>query len=510
MIVSAVAAIILSVNTYASTPNDSIVYSAAIFTNASTGRLAPYMIGSWNSDRSTMKNAATLDLSAYKSMSTDTRLDWGAGAEVLTGYQHSAVYETFESSSARWGTTIMRPAPVSLRQAYVEAHYRSIYILGGMKYAESKIVDNRLSSGDLILSNNARPIPGVTVGFTDFRDIPFTNGWLQVDGRIMYGRFTDNKFRRKQYNYFNDLIATDLFYTYKYCYFRTDPLRRLSVIFGMQSAGQFGGTTIQYRHGHVFKTEHRGFRFVDVAKMFFPTRDNGNGFYEGNSVGSWSLRANYRFASENTLSAYWENLFEDGSGIACRNGLDGLYGLQFTMHRKGWFDSAVIEYLDFRNQSGPLHFAPGDHPGSTITTEATGGDNYYNNDTYGAYANYGMAIGSPMVMSPVYNANGFPEFIYNRMRGTHIAVAGSPSSDISYRLMGSWQKGYAMGRVPLPHAKSDVSAMAEIGWHADRLIKGLDVNCRVAFDKGELRGDNFGAALTIRYTGNFEFRNPLL
>ncbi len=379
-----------------------------------------------------------------------------------------------------------------------------------MKYMPSKIVDDRLSSGDLVLSNNARPIPGLTVGFTDFRDIPLTNGWLQIDGRMMYGKFTDDSFRRKQYNYYNDLIATDLFYTYKYCYFRTKPSQPLSVIFGMQCAGQFGGTTTMYRHGHVFKSERRGFRFVDVLKMFFPTQNNGNGFYEGNSVGSWSLRARYKFKSGNELAAYWENFFEDGSGIACRNGLDGLYGLQFTFARRGWFNSAVIEYLDFRNQSGPLHFAPNDHPGGSITTEATGGDNYYNNDTYGSYVNYGMAIGSPMVLAPIYNTDGYPQFVYNRMRGVHIAASGTPSDVIGYRLMAGWQKGYSMGRIPLPHAKSDVSAMAEIDWYADRLLKGLTIKCRVAFDKGELRGNNFGAALTVRYTGNFNFRNPLL
>lgn len=480
---------------------DSLKYSVGLSANASTGALAPYMIGSWNEGRQVMKNSVLLDASLSKAMDRDKRFSWGAGVEIIGGYNHSVNYEQFDSESDQWTLSKMRPAAAILHTLYAEAHYRSLYAMIGMKGFESKIVDNRLSSGDLIRSNNARPIPGVTIGFVDFQDIPFTNGWLQIDGQIMYGRFTDDSFRRKQFDHYNNLIATDIYYTYKYCYFRTKPSERFSATFGMQTAGQFGGSTVYYRQGQIYKTEDRGFRVKDIFKMFFPTLGNGNGYYEGNSLGTWSLRARYCLHNDNQIALYWEKPFEDGSGIACRNGTDGLYGIQFSLARKSWFESAVIEYLDLRNHSGPLHWAPGDHPNPDLTSEATGGDNYFNNDTYGSYVNYGMAIGSPMVMAPVYNLNGYPEFIYNRMRGVHAGICGSPCQTISYKLMAGWQKGYAAGRTPLPKAKSDVSALAEVEWDARCLLKGLSVNCRAAFDCGELRGDNFGMALALRYTG---------
>lgn len=500
-------AVLLSAATsYAGERDDSVTYSAAVFANASTGRYAPYMIGSWNGDRTTMKNGLSADFSIEKAMLTGGRFSWGAGAEIMAGYNHSADYARYDEADNSWTTSVMRPAAFTIRSLYAEAHYRCLYALAGMKTFHSKIVDDRLSSGDLVRSNNARPVPGLTIGFVDFQDIPFTNGWLQIDGQIMYGKFFDNDYRRKQFNYYAPLIATDIYYTYKYCYFRTKPTERFSATFGMQTAGQFGGQTEWFSRGRNYRTEVRGFRLKDVIKMFFPIRGNGNAFYEGNSVGAWSLRARYRLFDNSEIAAYWENFFEDGSGIACRNGADGLYGVQYTMSQKGWFTSAVVEYLDFRNQSGPLHYAPGDHESPSITTEATGGDNYYNNDTYGSYVNYGMAIGSPMVMAPIYNSDGYPEFIFNRMRGVHLAALGSPTDEIDYKIMFGWQKGYAMGRTPLPHAKTDVSAMIEVDWKANRLLEGLSFNCRVAIDRGELRGDNFGAALAVRYTGSFNFK----
>lgn len=481
---------------------DSLTYSATLQANASTGEFAPYMIGSWNADRTTMKNALTADFAIEKPMSSGGRFDWGFGAELLTGCQHPVTYDRYDADDIDWTGSVMRPSPVSLRTLYAEAHYRSLFMLVGMKGFESKIVDSRLSSGDLIRSNNARPIPGVTVGLVDFQDIPFTNGWLQIDGRIMYGKFTDNSFRRKQFNYYNDLIATDIYYTYKYCYFRTRPTERFSAIFGMQAAGQFGGSTEAYFRGQSVRTENRGFQLKDVAKMLFPTLDNGNDYYEGNSLGAWSLRARYRFGNDDELAVCWEKPFEDGSGIGCRNGMDALYGVQYTFARNSWLKSVVAEYLDFRNQSGPLHYAPGDHVDPSITSEATGGDNYYNNDTYGPYVNYGMSIGSPMPVAPVYNLNGYPQYIYNRMRGFHFAAIGDVTPEIGYKVAASWQKGYAMGRIPLPHAKTDFSALAEIGWNAGGLLEGLSVDLRIAFDTGELRGDNFGTALAVRYTGS--------
>ena len=64
---------------------DSLTYSATLQANASTGEFAPYMIGSWNADRTTMKNALTADFAIEKPMSSGGRFDWGFGAELLTG-----------------------------------------------------------------------------------------------------------------------------------------------------------------------------------------------------------------------------------------------------------------------------------------------------------------------------------------------------------------------------------------------------------------------------------------
>ncbi len=481
-------------------------YRAAVVGNVSTGAFAPYMLGSWNYGKITGKSGVWHDGFIGKKMDTGSRFGWGAGFEYLLGYGSAAYYDDYRTMvDGRPSVRASRQAPARVQQLYAEIKYRGVYLLGGMKERRSGIVDNGLSSGDLVRSNNARPIPGVAAGFIDFQNIPFTNGWVQIDGEIMYGRFCDTGFEEKRFNYYSGYLDGDLMYTYKRCYFRTRPDKPLSVTVGMQTAGEFGGWTHFYRAGKLVQETNRGFHVKDVFKMFLPVQGNGEDYYTGNTLGSWDFKARYAFRNGSRLSAYFQWPWEDGSGIGRQNGWDGLWGVQYDFAPGSPVASVVVEYLDFTNQSGPIHWAVDDDPGTDITQGITGGDNYYNNNYYGAYANYGMSIGSPFLMSPLYNTNGFLEFLHNRARGFHAGVSGCLNS-VSYRAMVSYQKAGGMGRIPAPRRLHDTSAMVEASWHPVASLPGLELKAAVAVDAGNLRGDNFGAMATVSYSGSFNFK----
>ncbi len=485
---------------------NAVDYRAEALGNGSTGDFAPYFIGSLNGGKTVRKGSALLDLGASVGFDRSKRFSWGAGIEVVTGYSTANDYDRWNESSGQWSKVSNRPSALWIQQLYGEVKYRGVTLMVGQKAPKSALLDERLSSGDLTRSSNARGIPGVSLGFVDFQDIPFTGGWVQIDGVVEYGRYTDDNFRRQQYNYYNWMLATDIYSTYKRCYFRTKPSMPFSVTLGMQTAGQFGGCTAYYRRGKNYKNDNRGFRFIDVWKMFLPTRGNGNGFYEGNSLGSWDFMARYRLTSGSELSIGFQWPWEDGSGIGRRNGWDGLWGIYYKTPARAAVTGAAFEYLDFRNQSGPIHWAPADFPGTTITGEATGGDNYYNNDTYTAYTNYGMAIATPFLVAPIYNLNGYPAFEHNCARGVHVAVTGCIGAEIDYAVKYSWQQGWGIGRKPSPMSAIDNSMLVDVDWNAARLLPGLRVNAKLAFDAGRLRGDNFGALIGISYSGAISFK----
>lgn len=485
-------------------PSD-MEYRAAVVANASTGKFAPYMIGSWNYGKVTGASGIWHDGRLMKRLDTDSRFSWGAGFEYLLGYGTSSDYDRYTDSDA-WTTCARRQAPARIQQLYAEVKYRSVFLTAGMKERPSAgIVDDALSSGDITRSTNARPIPGITAGFVDFQNIPFTNGWLQINGEIMYGRFTDGNYRRETFNHWMGVLSYDNWYIYRNCHFRTNPDKPLSVTVGMQAAGEFAGLARTYRFGEVIIEDNRGFHFRDIFDIFLPQEGSGESYYKGNSLGSWDLKARYRFRNGNELTLYFEGPWEDGSGIGRKNGWDGLWGLQFNFSRKGIISKAVVEYFDFTNQSGPLHWAAVDNQGSDMNLDLTGGDNYYNNDFYGPYSNYGMSIGSPFVVSPLYNVNGSPGYIHNRARGFHAAAEGFFSDAWRYKAMVSYQKAGGSGRIPAPRLLHDTSAMLEVQWSPET-VSGLSVMTRMAVDAGNLRGNNFGASVVVSYTGSFNFK----
>ena len=164
-----------------------------------------------------------------------------------------------------------------------------------------------------------------------------------------------------------------------------------------------------------------------------------------------------------------------------------------------------MEYLDFRNQSGPIHYAPADQYNSSLNSEATGGDNYYNNNTYGSYTNYGVAIATPFLVAPIYNLDGNPYFKHNRARGIHLGARGYIAPEWQWRLKYSWQQAWGTGRVHTTHCLVSNSALAEVGYDAARWAPGLSMQAQLAFDAGSLRGNNFGVLATVSYSGNLTF-----
>lgn len=480
-----------------------VEYSVRVTGQSSSGSLAPYMLGSWNEGRYVEGNGIWQEGSIRKNLEMSQRFSWSCGIDYLAGIGSKTGYDRWNKESDSWGVHRMGRSPFRFIELYGQLKYRSVQISIGMKNYGSGIVDGSLSSGDLIRSNNSAAIPGISGGFLEFQNIPFTKGWLQIDGEIMYGKMMDNRFKKSEFNYYYGVQALNLLYHYKRCYFRTNPNKNFHVTVGMQAAAMFGGSTYTYREGKVVLVEHRGFKLKEIFQMFFPL-EGGEDYYKGNHVGSWDLKAVYRFRDDSRLNLYFEWLWDDGSGIGKMNGWDGLWGIQYNFRRNRFVSKATLEYLDFTNQSGPLHFDPEDKPDNPLSGLAQGADNYYNNDYYGAYSNYGMSIGSPFLVSPIYNRNGMLDFLHNRARGFHAAMEGSPLSNLTYRLMVGYENAGGYGRLPAFKKKHSTSAMMEARVHPLCKIPEFEMGLRIAFDKGTLRGDNFGAQLQLSYSGELK------
>ena len=481
-------------------------YKLGFLANAGNSELAPYYISS-NCGGTITQQYSALVYAAAKlwNSSLHKRFSWGAGLEVWGGYASSAGYQRY-AGNGQFEVQKQHPARVWIQEAYLAANYRSIFAVAGQARKASPIVDGSLSSGDLVWSNNARPPVGLRAGFIDFQNIPFTKGWLQIQGEFGYFRQLDDKWFENHYNYYNHFISTDTWLHYKSLHFRTNPTKPVVFTIGAQSACQFGGTANYYEDGKVTRTV----KMDADAKAFFRTFIAGSGgnsagdsFVEGNHLGTWDIALQYTVARGHSLRAYTQWLWEDGSGIGKMNGFDGLWGLEYSTIYLSGISHVVIEYIDFTNQSGPIHWTPNDREGTPITSHSSGADDYYNNYIYNGYQSRGMSIGSPFVKSPLYNQDGYMRYRDNVMRGVHVAVKGRLNYSWEYTLKGSYRKAWGTPIIPRAGSVDDFSMMLELRYRFgyNWLFCG-----QLAMDRGSLYGNNWGGLLGITYSGNFNFR----
>ncbi|MCH5219405.1 MAG: hypothetical protein J1F20_02455 [Muribaculaceae bacterium] len=473
--------------------------------SGSSGDWAPYLLGSNTRGQHAMKGYAGIDGFAYADYDLGRRFSWTAGVEVAAAWQASASYKKYLAEEAEWIERNWHPSYATVYQLWGGVKFRGVMLWAGMRDRVSSIVDDRLSSGDVVLSTNARAIPRVEAGFVDFQNIPFTNGWAQINGCISYGKYTSNGSLEGRYNYWNSHITLGQLFAYKNIYFRSRQDMPLAVTIGVQVGGEYGGTTYWYSEGKQIRLIKNNANLRSLWEMFFPTSRYSDGFMEGNHVGSWDFLGRYRFKNNIELGAYFQWLWEDGSGMAKRNRTDGLWGLSLTM--PGSYPAlkkVIVEYIDFRDQSGPIHWAPSDAPGTTIGTEATGGDNDYNSSGFNAWSNYGLGLGSSFPKAPLYNSDGNIQFKHNRTHGVQIGAEGFISSKVEWLFKFSYGVAWGTGRIPYAVGLKNTSGLVEVSWHADKLLQGLSVGATMAFDSGSLRGDNVGGMLNIKYATSFD------
>lgn len=479
---------------------EEIQYDATIEGGLSSGKFAPYYIASGRFGTLTQGDNALLNVGFTRPLDMEKKLDWTYGARVVTGASSSVGYDFYNAKDDTWSVRNERPAAAWLQELYAGVKWRSLYFTGGMKQQGSRWMDEELTSGDVITSNNSRPLPGFDCGLVDFRTFPGSKNWLEVKGSLQYGWFTENAYLKHHFNYYNSHITLNQAFCYRDIYLRTRASEPFSFMIGAQVSSLFGGTTYHYKKGVLSERVKNESDLWAYMKMFAPMQGGSELYYDGQHLGCWDLSARYRFKNGDELTAYTQWLWEDGSGMGKLNGWDGLWGIQYKFKSFGWIKGIAVEYLDFTNQSGPVHHAP-QYINNGNSSVASGADNYYNNYYYNAYANYGMSMGSPAFMSPIYNTDGFPSFRDNMFRGFHFAMNGNLLSNLSYNVKAGYRKGYGTPMYPLHRPVHLTSLMAGFKWDVNAL-PGLSATGQAGLDRGNMPANTFGVLLGVKYTGS--------
>lgn len=482
-------------------------YSAELQAVGGPGDFTPYYINSLRHGTLTSARGALLDLKAWRPVDLSRRFSYSFGIEAYASAVNSVDYARYNAETQSLGQHSVRPAPIVLQQLWGEVKYRGVFLYAGLRDFKPSLLNERLSSGDLMESGNSRNIPQVRAGFIDFQNIPFTNGWVQIQGEVAFAKSTDNDWQKSHFNYYQGHLQLGWWYNYKRCYFRTKPSQPFSITIGLQAAAQFNGSVYWYSNGKLSNTHRQSFRLKNLYEIMLLKGGDGD-YYWGNHLGAWDFQARYRLRNRSEIKAYFSWLWEDGSGIGKLNGMDGLWGLEWKAAKPGALTGAVLEVITFMNHGGPIHYAPHDYTNPTLNDNRTAGaDNYYNNHYANGYALYGMCIGSPMFISPIFNTDGATTtFLNNRFWGIHGAAEGQITPTLSYRAMASYRRFFGTPFIPAMEITHDVSVFFEAKWQLPQ-VPGLQLGAQLALDYGNSPyGKNFGALVCASYSGIFNFK----
>lgn len=380
-----------------------------------------------------------------------------------------------------------------IQQLYLEASYKCFSLNVGSRERYFSLLDKDLSSGDMVQSSNARPIPEINVSIPQFTVLPKSKGWLQLRGDFAVARSFDTDYL-KDFSIPRGNYIKNVLWHHKSLDLRihdTHGTFPLSAIIGVHHWAQWGGSSTNPRLGR----QPQG--LGDFVRIVFgreggknaPLADQVNVL--GNHYGMYDMQLSFE-KNDWKLTAYHQHYYEDKSGMLFINGQDGLWGLQIDLPKNiGWLNKVVIEKLETRDQSGPFHFIHIDY--SLHHGPGGGSDDYYNNQEYTTGASYfNRSIGSPLIPSPEYNQDGIVGYLNNRVSDWHIGLNGG-ISNISYRMLATTMNTWGTHKRPFLNKKRDFSALLDVSYHHPRL-EGWNFKVSLAGDKGSLFGDNFAVA----------------
>lgn len=475
-------AILFPTRTKAETePTDTVTYTVETVATISSGRYTPFWLtanrGGLGSPR---LNNGYLRAAAEKKMDWESRFSWGAGLDLVGAWKS-------------W-------SPFRIRQLYGEIRYRSLSAFAGSKLIEPEMTDPLLSSGNLLYSGNALPIPQVRAGIKDFVPVWGTNGWFSVKGYIAYGKFTDSRWQ-KNWVAPDSLRTSGVLYHSKGLWMRGGNPDRfpLTGTFGIEMGTQFGGES--HHNGETIKMGHGLEKWL---KAFFPSPSDASAVHgertnvEGNFIGSYYFQMEWAPKSGPRAKVYYQHLFDDHSQMFFQYGpwKDGLWGVQIYLPKNRWISSAVYEFLYTKDQTGAVY-----HDSTEwVPEQVSGRDCYYDHFLYAGWQNRGLGIGSPLAISPIFNSDHTLFFYDTRIVAHHLGISGNPTENLDYRLLLTATSNWGTYMHPLPEVEHNFSAMAEVGWHLSRL-PGWSLKGSVAFDRGQLLGNNFGLLISISKSG---------
>lgn len=441
------------------TAQDSLLYYGEFSMLTSTGETSPSLLHvNTNGNISTQPHSGNLSIGIIKPATRPNRWFDYDGAIVLSGRLQGGQQTAYAA-----------PKPEMtgyFRELYAHVRLYIVDITAGIHPVYYGAGDPALTGGTLIMSNNAHPIPRITIGIDKWTAFPGLFGYFEFKGGITHGWMADN----------SRTVKGTLLH-HKFVGGRIGGKLPVNISYEFHHVAQWGGTSAVYGDlGNDFKAFMNAFLERSGGTM---ANDRLNA--QGNHIGFQQLALDVKGEGWK-VTAYWQYINEDGPTRIIGFGMnkkDGLWGVNMSQSRWPFISGFTYEYLRTTDQSGPFH----DRDGCVYG----GNDDYFNNGIYRqGWTYYGRIIGSP-----------FLSLENNRVSAHFIGVKGDIYG-FRYRIIGTYAKNY--GTYKTPHESRNTAMLIEVRKRV-RKAWDLEFGLSLSADHGTQFGNSYGCLFSITKQG---------
>ncbi len=371
-----------------------------------------------------------------------------------------------------------REAGFKIHQGYAAIKTSLLTFWAGRKEEVIGNQDSILSTGGSVWSANARPMPKLVLATPGYVDVPFTKGYVEVNGSLAHGWFEEDRY------------VKNLYMHQKHAHVRFGGDFFINASVGLIHFAQWGGESPNPRFG-VLPSGWDAYKKVFVVKEGDPGAvDTGEVINKlGNHLGARNYRIDYKH-ERFTTSFYFQTIFEDNSGFSKPFYKDGVKGLVIrTKDSDRLVNHIVMEYIQTTWQSGSVHDI-------SDSIKLVGDDDYYNHYIYLSGWSYKwFTLGTPLITSPVYYGNN-TRLYNNRVMALHVGLGGVIGG-LDYRTFFTYSTNKGTYKKPS-------SQRNQFSWYLETTLpaiwQGIDLNIMLAADIGQMYGNNLGVNLLLKRT----------
>ena len=436
------------------TCRDSLLYVGTVRAVSSSGTQAPSLL--WhntNGEISQMPHSATICAGIIKPATRHSRwFDYDFGV-VLSGRFGG-------------GNGMTNDITGFFNELYAHTRLYIVDITAGIKPQYWGAGDAELSSGSLLFSNNAHPLPRISIGLDRWTAFPGLFGYVEVKGGLTHAWAGDNS-----------EVVSGTFIHHKHIGGRIGGKLPVNISYEFHHAAQWGGYSTVYGD---LGNDLQAFRATFLARSG-GTMANDQLNAQGNHIAFQQLALDIK-GKQWKVSAYWQVIQEDGPIERIgktMNKADGLWGICAVQSRWPFIEGVTYEFLNTTDQSGPFH----DRDGVVFG----GADDYYHNGIYQqGWSYFGRILGSPLLT--IGNS---------RVRAHHAGIRGDIYG-FKYRVIVNHAENY--GRYSAPVRSSNTAVLLDVRRHIKEAW-GMDFGLSIAGDFGTQYGNVFGAMICVSKRG---------